>query len=149
MSGSGMSGAGCEVGSSTLPDLSSGRPACELVVFPRAGVWMAERVGDPRTFELFGSTVVETAYLSTMPAADVCGELRLLNPGVRVDYFDDEATWAADVRAMGRISVELLEAARMAGVGGPWRRCPECRRLFDLSHEVDADEVAYGHDCEV
>lgn len=27
-------------------------------------------------------------------------------------------------------------------------RCPECDRLFDLCDEVDAAELAYGHDCE-
>lgn len=26
--------------------------------------------------------------------------------------------------------------------------CPECGRDFDLSEEVDAEEWAYGHDCE-
>ncbi len=28
-------------------------------------------------------------------------------------------------------------------------RCPECGRVFDLTDETDADEWAYGHDCEV
>jgi len=27
-------------------------------------------------------------------------------------------------------------------------KCPECDRVFDLSNEEDAEEVAYGHDCE-
>ena len=27
-------------------------------------------------------------------------------------------------------------------------RCVECMRVFDLTHEGDADEWAYGHDCE-
>jgi hypothetical protein len=27
-------------------------------------------------------------------------------------------------------------------------RCPECHRVFDLLDEVDAEEWAYGHDCE-
>lgn len=27
--------------------------------------------------------------------------------------------------------------------------CPECRRVFDLLDETDADEWANGHDCEV
>ena len=27
-------------------------------------------------------------------------------------------------------------------------RCPECGRLFDIRDEADADELAYGHDCE-
>lgn len=27
-------------------------------------------------------------------------------------------------------------------------KCPECNRVFDLSDEADAEEVAYGHDCE-
>lgn len=28
------------------------------------------------------------------------------------------------------------------------RRCPECDRTFDLTNEDDAEEWAYGHDCE-
>jgi hypothetical protein len=28
-------------------------------------------------------------------------------------------------------------------------KCPECLRVFDLLNEIDADEWAYGHDCEV
>lgn len=27
-------------------------------------------------------------------------------------------------------------------------RCPECGRVFDLLDETDAEEWAYGHDCE-
>jgi hypothetical protein len=27
-------------------------------------------------------------------------------------------------------------------------KCPECDRTFDLTDEVDAEEFAYGHDCE-
>ena len=27
--------------------------------------------------------------------------------------------------------------------------CPECGRVFDLLDENDANEWAYGHDCEV
>lgn len=27
-------------------------------------------------------------------------------------------------------------------------KCPECGRVFDLTDEDDADEWAYGHDCE-
>lgn len=27
-------------------------------------------------------------------------------------------------------------------------RCPECGRVFDLTNETDAEEWAYGHDCE-
>ncbi len=27
-------------------------------------------------------------------------------------------------------------------------KCPECGRVFDLTDENDADEWAYGHDCE-
>jgi hypothetical protein len=26
--------------------------------------------------------------------------------------------------------------------------CPECDREFDLTDEADAEEFAYGHDCE-
>lgn len=28
------------------------------------------------------------------------------------------------------------------------RTCPECGRVFDLTNAVDAEEAAYGHDCE-
>jgi hypothetical protein len=28
-------------------------------------------------------------------------------------------------------------------------RCEECGRVFDLLDETDAQEWAYGHDCEV
>ena len=31
---------------------------------------------------------------------------------------------------------------------GPTARCGECSRVFDLCDEIDADEWAYGHDCE-
>jgi len=27
-------------------------------------------------------------------------------------------------------------------------KCPECGRIFDLLDETDAEEWAYGHDCE-
>jgi len=27
--------------------------------------------------------------------------------------------------------------------------CPECHRVFNLLDEADAEEWAYGHDCEV
>lgn len=30
-----------------------------------------------------------------------------------------------------------------------YRTCPECERRFDLTDEDDAEEFAYGHDCEV
>ncbi len=26
--------------------------------------------------------------------------------------------------------------------------CVECGRVFDLLNEIDAEEYAYGHDCE-
>lgn len=26
--------------------------------------------------------------------------------------------------------------------------CPECDRVFDLTDETQAEEYAYGHDCE-
>lgn len=26
--------------------------------------------------------------------------------------------------------------------------CPECLRAFDMSNDIDAQEWAYGHDCE-
>lgn len=26
--------------------------------------------------------------------------------------------------------------------------CPECKRVFDLTDETDADEFYNGHDCE-
>ena len=28
------------------------------------------------------------------------------------------------------------------------RQCPECHRVFDLLDDTDAEEWAYGHDCE-
>lgn len=28
------------------------------------------------------------------------------------------------------------------------RQCPECARVFDLLNPTDAQEWAYGHDCE-
>jgi hypothetical protein len=28
------------------------------------------------------------------------------------------------------------------------KKCPECGRIFDLLIEADAQEWAYGHDCE-
>lgn len=28
------------------------------------------------------------------------------------------------------------------------RTCPECKRVFDLLNEADAEEWHYGHDCE-
>lgn len=27
-------------------------------------------------------------------------------------------------------------------------KCQECERVFDLTDETDAEEWAYGHDCE-
>jgi hypothetical protein len=27
-------------------------------------------------------------------------------------------------------------------------KCVECARVFDLLNELDAEEWAYGHDCE-
>ena len=27
-------------------------------------------------------------------------------------------------------------------------KCPECFRVFDLLNETEAEEWAYGHDCE-
>lgn len=27
-------------------------------------------------------------------------------------------------------------------------KCPECKRVFDLTNENDAAEWGYGHDCE-
>lgn len=27
-------------------------------------------------------------------------------------------------------------------------KCPECGRVFDLTDPTDAEEWAYGHDCE-
>jgi len=28
-------------------------------------------------------------------------------------------------------------------------KCPECKRVFDLMNEKDAQEWHHGHDCEV
>lgn len=30
----------------------------------------------------------------------------------------------------------------------PKPKCPECKRVFDLMDEDDANEFYYGHDCE-
>jgi len=27
-------------------------------------------------------------------------------------------------------------------------KCPDCDRVFDMTNEDDANELAYGHDCE-
>jgi len=37
--------------------------------------------------------------------------------------------------------------ARMVAIA-PRTKCPECGRVFDLTDETDAEEWAYGHDCE-
>jgi len=37
-------------------------------------------------------------------------------------------------------------AMRKAGLV---RECVECRRVFDMFNEIDAEEWHYGHDCEV
>jgi hypothetical protein len=28
------------------------------------------------------------------------------------------------------------------------RKCVECSRVFDMTNDIDAQEWAYGHDCE-
>jgi len=28
------------------------------------------------------------------------------------------------------------------------RKCGECSRVFDMTNDIDAQEWAYGHDCE-
>ena len=28
-------------------------------------------------------------------------------------------------------------------------KCSECNRVFDLTKTIDANEWAYGHDCEI
>lgn len=33
--------------------------------------------------------------------------------------------------------------------GNLYRRCPDCKRLFDLTDTTDAAEWQHGHDCEV
>ena len=30
----------------------------------------------------------------------------------------------------------------------PFQQCPECDRVFNLADPTDAEEWAYGHDCE-
>lgn len=35
-----------------------------------------------------------------------------------------------------------------AGVIRTKAKCPECGRVFDLTKSNDANEWAYGHDCE-
>jgi hypothetical protein len=46
--------------------------------------------------------------------------------------------WATAARAWYR----GYDAATLAP------ECPECGRVFDLSDPADADEWAFGHDCE-
>lgn len=29
-----------------------------------------------------------------------------------------------------------------------YRKCVECKRVFDITENIDAQEWAYGHDCE-
>jgi len=29
-----------------------------------------------------------------------------------------------------------------------FRKCVECTRVFDMTNDTDAQEWAYGHDCE-
>lgn len=40
----------------------------------------------------------------------------------------------------------IAEAVRCDSAGRA--RCVECGRIFDLTDERDAEEWAYGHDCE-
>ena len=35
-----------------------------------------------------------------------------------------------------------------AGIIFTKAKCPECKRVFDLTNESDAGEWGYGHDCE-
>lgn len=46
----------------------------------------------------------------------------------------------------GQLRAERFE--REVAAWRPRRRCPECGRIFDLGDEIDAEEWAYGHDCE-
>jgi hypothetical protein len=52
-----------------------------------------------------------------------------------------------DVIECDRSSSERTK--KMTITGAFYRTCPECERSFDLLDEVDAEEYAYGHDCEV
>lgn len=47
---------------------------------------------------------------------------------------------------MGSEAEETVMARAFAAV---LRKCPECGRVFNLDRVADADEWAYGHDCEV
>lgn len=46
--------------------------------------------------------------------------------------------------------VLAVESAKRQARGAAWniRRCEECDRIFDLDCSSDADEWAFGHDCE-
>lgn len=72
-------------------------------------------------------------------------------------------SWNADDRfafATQRLRAATIPARRPDGPdadewGGTdeWKfvaleQCPECGRVFDLTDPTDADEWAYGHDCE-
>jgi hypothetical protein len=82
----------------------------ELVIFPHQGAWMVERVGDAETFELFGTTVLPTAFTSIKDVRDVIQVLDELNPGCSIDWFPSHDAWLTEVRSGDE------HLARMAGV---------------------------------
>ena len=65
----------------------------------------------------------------------------------------DGATGRGDGGAGARnttMADRITDRETQARIGGPpaLRQCPECNRVFDLTDEGDAEEWAYGHDCE-
>lgn len=46
------------------------------------------------------------------------------------------------------MSVEVRRYGLTPTRAGFVTECVECGRVFDLFDETDADELAYGHDCE-
>jgi hypothetical protein len=51
----------------------------------------------------------------------------------------------------GKEGVKMPEATFASATREWWatrRQCIDCERVFDLTDETDAEEWAYGHDCE-
>jgi hypothetical protein len=87
-----------------------------IVLFPDRGVWWAEFVGDPGTFEAFGTTVIETPFREAMPGPDVVDQLAALNEGWLVDYYASVTEWRADVAAFAKLGPEQPRVAAAMAV---------------------------------
>ena len=70
----------------------------------------------------------------------------ILDQGARAVAFTADGVWTRD-ELQARYDHELAPFDDCWGPG-PTARCVECSRVFDLCDEIDADEWAYGHDCE-